>query len=107
VVSFNDGTLHVDIDQREVTVDSQTVHLNPTLYRLLETLVRQQGQVVSEEEILELLGIEGPDDSSVARMRYVMWALRRKLTSPRMHDYVAPIETFRGVGYRLRSGSMA
>jgi two-component system KDP operon response regulator KdpE len=41
--TFDDGTLHVDFGQREVTVEGQPVHLSPKQYLLLVTLVRRQG----------------------------------------------------------------
>ena len=47
VTTFDDGTLHVDFAHQEVTIDGSAVVLTPTEYRLLATLTRHQGQVLS------------------------------------------------------------
>ena len=54
VTTFDDGTLHVDFAHQEVTIDGSPVVLTPTEYRLLATLARHQGQVLSSDQLIEL-----------------------------------------------------
>ena len=54
VIAFDDGPLHVDFAHQEVEVDGKTVDLTPTEYRLLATLVRHQGEVLSSSKLIEL-----------------------------------------------------
>ena len=54
VTAFDDGTLHIDFAHQEVTVDGETIILTPTEYRLLATLARHQGQVLSSDQLIEL-----------------------------------------------------
>ena len=54
VIAFDDGPLHVDFTHQEVAVDGKTVDLTPTEYRLLATLVRHQGEVLSSSQLIEL-----------------------------------------------------
>ena len=95
MTDFDDGTLHVDFVHREVTFDRKPVDLNPADYRLLATLVRHQGQVLSPEKLIEL-ALNG---LSPGRVKYAVWVLRNKLG----WDEIGPIETVEGYGYRYRS----
>src|SRR6202041_3737992 len=53
VTTFDDGTLHIDFAHQEVTVDSATIILTPTEYRLLATLARHQGKSRSPNQRIE------------------------------------------------------
>ncbi len=99
VTTFDDGTLHVDFAEREVHVDGQQVVLTPTEYRLLTTLVRHQGQVLSSDQ---LIGLAWDDPSGLApsRVKYAVLRLRRKLGWDEGDD--SALETVRGFGYRYR-----
>jgi DNA-binding response OmpR family regulator len=100
VTSFSDGTLQVDFVHQEVTVDGQAVVLTPTEYRLLATLVRHQGQVLSSDQLIELAW-DDPSGLAPSRVKYAVLRLRRKLGWDDGDD--APIETVRGFGYRYRA----
>ena len=70
-------------------------------YRILETLMRRPGWVVSREAIIESVwGFDYPDSSNLVDV--YIGRLRRKLAA----DQAAPplIETVRGAGYRLGEG---
>ena len=54
LTSFDDGTLHIDFVQQEVTVDGEPVDLKPPEYRLLVTLALHQGEVFTPEMLIEL-----------------------------------------------------
>ena len=100
VTSFDDGTLHVDFAHQEVTVDGNVVVLTPTEYRLLATLTRHQGQVLSSDQLIELAW-DDPSGLAPSRVKYAVLRLRRKLGWDEKED--GPIETVRGFGYRYRA----
>jgi DNA-binding response OmpR family regulator len=100
VTTFDDGTLHIDFAHQEVTVDSETIILTPTEYRLLATLARHQGQVLSSDQLIELAW-DDPSGLAPSRVKYAVLRLRRKLGWGETDE--GPIETVRGFGYRYRS----
>jgi len=95
--SYGDGYLTIDWGQRRVTVGDREVQLTPLEFRLLSTLVRNPRQVLSREQLLELVwgdayGVGGD------QVKLYIGYLRRKL-DPDAPESV-PIETVRGFGYR-------
>jgi DNA-binding response OmpR family regulator len=97
---YDDTSLLLRLDTREVTMDGVPVTLTPTEYRLLVALVRHQGQTLSPEQLLELawhdpLGI-GPE-----RVKFAIMRLRRKLgLDTERAGPGGTIEAVRGFGYR-------
>ena len=102
MASFDDGTVHIDFDYRQVTVDGKPVDLTPTLYELLTAFVRHQGQVLSPERLIELAWDDPPNGLSAARVEYVVHRLRRKLWWDRLGNDGSPLETVPGHGFRWR-----
>jgi DNA-binding response OmpR family regulator len=100
IVSFEDGSIRVDFSESQVTVDGEPVVLTPTEYRLLATLVRHQGQVLSSDQLIELAW-DDPSGLAPSRVKYAVLRLRRKLGWDDQDD--GPIETVRGFGYRYRA----
>jgi DNA-binding response OmpR family regulator len=100
ITTFDDGTLHVDFAHQEVTVDGVVIILTPTEYRLLATLARHQGQVLSSDQLIELAW-DDPSGLAPSRVKYAVLRLRRKLGWGDGDD--TPIETVRGFGYRYRA----
>jgi two-component system KDP operon response regulator KdpE len=96
---FENGELRVDRVARRIFVGDEEIDLTPTEYRLLLTLVKNVGRVLTHRQILE--EVWGPD--CVGRDHYVrvyMAHLRRKLEDdPAQPRYIV---TETGVGYRLR-----
>jgi two-component system KDP operon response regulator KdpE len=90
--------LLIDLNRREVRLDSKLVDLTPTEFRLLEILARRHGKVVSEEELTKQMWGEYRQEGSTVLRRYV-WSLRSKLEE----DPAKPkwIVTVRGFGYML------
>ncbi|MDR5854107.1 two-component system response regulator KdpE [Caballeronia sp. LZ062] len=96
VVSFGDVT--VDLALRRVTRNGESVHLTPIEYRLLATLVRDAGRVLTHRHLLR--EVWGPSHvESPHYLRIYMAHLRQKLE----RDAAQPehIVTETGVGYRL------
>jgi len=73
VTTFDDGTLHIDFAHQEVTIDSTTIILTPTEYRLLATLARHQGQVLSSDQLIELAW-DDPSGLAPSRVKYAVSA---------------------------------
>lgn len=94
------GTLVVDLDKREVTLNGKLLALTPTEFRLLEVLVRKKGKAVSEEDlILEMWGANRQEETTAVR-RYI-WLLRKKIEDDPSHP--TRVVTVRGYGYRLEA----
>jgi two-component system OmpR family response regulator len=95
------GDVRIDLDGHEVWREGQPVSLTATEFRLLVTLLRHPGQVLSKRQLLEL--VWGFDDYDANVVEVQVSALRRKLEvlGPRL------IHTVRGVGYvaRLAQGA--
>ena len=95
---FTVGGLQVDLARRRVSLRGAEVHLTPIEYRLLATLVRHAGKVVTHRQLLR--EVWGPPYSEQTHyLRVFMGALRRKLEEdPARPRYLL---TEPGVGYRL------
>jgi two-component system KDP operon response regulator KdpE len=95
---FTTGQLKVDLGRRRVLVRDQEVKLTPTEYRLLTTLVRHAGRVLTHRQLLR--EVWGPNQTEEAHyLRVYMGQLRRKIESdPARPQYLL---TESGVGYRL------
>jgi two-component system KDP operon response regulator KdpE len=93
------GEVTVDVLRRQVFRGQEEVHLTPTEYKLLATLIRHAGRVITHRQLLhEVWGA-----NFVAQTHYLrvyMAQLRHKLerdpTRPRL------LVTEPGIGYRLR-----
>ncbi len=96
--SFTSGELTVDLARRQVFVGGREVRLTPIEYKLLATLVKHAGKVLTHRQLLhEVWGPEYGDENHYVRV-YVA-QLRRKIEA----DAARPryIRTEPGVGYRL------
>jgi DNA-binding response OmpR family regulator len=96
--SYSDGLVTIDFSQREVTVDGRPVELTPLEFRLLATFVRHPNQVLTHEQLLEL--VWGDAHAARDQVKLYVGYLRKKLR-PDEPD-AAPIETRRGFGYSYR-----
>jgi DNA-binding response OmpR family regulator len=90
------GTLRLDLLTREAEIDGRSVELSAREFALLAYLMRHAGQILSREQILN--GVWGYtfDPRSNLVDVYIGY-LRRKLRDAGG----SPIETVRGMGYRL------
>jgi len=94
---YEDGLLSFGLSGGEVSVGGQPVSLTPTEYRLLTTLVRHRGQVLSPEQLLDLAW-QDPVGIGPERVKFTVMRLRRKLGQHGASG--PPIEAVRGFGYR-------
>jgi len=94
---FVSGDLKVDLAARRVFVQKNEVHLTPLEYKLLTTLVRHAGKVLTHRFLLK--EVWGPHHTQETHyLRVFIAGLRRKI-----HDSLPPryLLTEPGVGYRL------
>jgi two-component system, OmpR family, response regulator len=91
------GDLVVDENQRKVLQGTQSVTLTPTEFRLLAYLLRNQGVVVSKDNILE--NVWGYDFEGDARIVETYVSSMRTKLDP---NALAKIVTVRGFGYTVR-----
>ena len=95
--AYADDFLQIDYGQRRVTVRGREVHLTPLEFRLLSTFVQNRNQVLSRDQLLNLVWGD-PYGVSGDQVKLYVGYLRRKLVPGSPGD--APIETLRGFGYR-------
>lgn len=96
--TFIAADLKVDLGARRVTVAGRDVHLTPIEYRLLTTLIRHAGKVLTQSHLLK--EVWGPGHATESHyLRVAMTKLRGKIEA----DPARPrlILTEIGVGYRL------
>jgi two-component system KDP operon response regulator KdpE len=94
------GNVRVELGRRLVFVDEKEIHLTAIEYKLLATLVRHAGKVVTHRQLLK--EVWGPLHVEEGHyLRVYMRQLRNKLeASPANPKYLL---TELGVGYRLRT----
>jgi len=96
---FESAGLKVDMANRNVIVDAQEVHLTPTEYKLLCTMVKYAGKVVTHGQLLrEVWGKHSSEQGHY--LRIYMQHLRQKLGDDALNPKFILTET--GVGYRLK-----
>jgi two-component system KDP operon response regulator KdpE len=96
---FSLYNLRVDLAQRQVFLDDKEVHLTPIEYKLLTTLIRHAGKVVTHRQLLT--EVWGPAHvNEVQYLRVYMTQLRHKLESDPARPRFLMNEP--GIGYRLK-----
>jgi two-component system KDP operon response regulator KdpE len=96
--TFASGDLRIDLAARRVFVQEKEIHLTPIEYKLLTTLVRHAGKVLTHHFLLR--EVWGPHRQQETHyLRVFMASLRRKIET----DSAQPryLLTEPGVGYRL------
>ena len=100
--AYSDAFVEIDYGERRVTAHGREVSLTPLEFRLLAAFVQHPNQVLSREQLLELVWSD-PFAVSGDQVKLYVGYLRKKLV-PDTPD-TAPIETVRGFGYRYRRPS--
>lgn len=92
------GEIRVDLSSRQVTLADERLTLTPLEYKLLVTLMRNAGKVLTHRMLLR--EVWGPHASQESHyLRVFVAGLRRKLhDAPANSRYIA---TEQGVGYRF------
>lgn len=95
---FETGELRVDLGQRLVSRAGREVHLTPLEYKLLATLVRHAGKVMTHRQLLH--EVWGPTYATQTHyLRIYMANLRQKLEAEPARPRFLITEP--GVGYRV------
>jgi two-component system KDP operon response regulator KdpE len=95
---YKDDYLQADLRARKVTANGQEIRLTPTEFKLLATFIRNPGQVLTFQQLLEQVwGVEYTQEHHYPRI-YVSH-LRRKIEP----DAKSPtyIQNEYGIGYRF------
>jgi DNA-binding response OmpR family regulator len=99
IEAYVDDVLQIDYGQRQVLVRGEHVHLTPLEFKLLSAFVRHPNQVLSREQLLDMVWGD-PYGVSGDQVKLYVGYLRRKLSPEAPEE--APVETVRGFGYRYR-----
>jgi len=97
--SYRDDFVEIDYLQRRVLVRDREVQLTPLEFKLLSAFVQHPNQVLSRDQLLELVWGD-PYGVSGDQVKLYVGYLRKKL-DPDAPDSV-PVETVRGFGYRYK-----
>jgi two-component system KDP operon response regulator KdpE len=96
--TYENGPLSVNLESRQVKLNSEHVDLTPIEFKLLSTFIRNEDKVLTHRFLLSQ--VWGPAyEEERQYLKLYVWYLRQKIeedpSSPRL------ILTERGVGYRL------
>ena len=97
--AYADSRVTIVFGERAVHCDQHEVELTPREFKLLSAFVHHPNQVLSRDQLLELVW-GGNQGTSPDQVKLYVGYLRRKL-SPAAPEST-PIETVRGFGYRYR-----
>jgi two-component system cell cycle response regulator CtrA len=92
------GSLHLNLDSREVLADGQMVHLTGKEYAILELLVLRKGMVLTKEAFLNHL-YGGIDEPEMKIIDVFICKLRKKLAQAGAGNLIG---TVWGRGYMMR-----
>jgi DNA-binding response OmpR family regulator len=99
VEAYADSFVQIDYANRRVTVEGRDVQLTPLEFKLLAAFVQNPNQVLSRDQLLELVWGD-PYGVSGDQVKLYVGYLRKKLAPDAPES--APVETVRGFGYRYR-----
>lgn len=100
--TYADVLVTISFAQRAVTYGGHDVRMTPQEFKLLAAFVRHPNQVLSRDQLLEMVWGD-PMGVSPEQVKLYVGYLRRKLDPQAPQD--TPIETVRGFGYRYRRPS--
>lgn len=98
LLSYNAGTLKIDVSNREVFIDGVAVILTPTEYKILLSLAEQPGWVFSREQLVTIaqgFDFEGYDRTIDAHVKNLRHKIEKDSREPEF------IKTVYGVGYKF------
>jgi len=98
---IEEGDLKIDLRTRQLWRGDQQIALTPTEFKLLVTLMRRAGEVVSPEELVR--EVWGPQYAGeISHVRRYIWHLRKKIEPD--PDKPSYIHNERGFGYIFEVG---
>jgi two-component system phosphate regulon response regulator PhoB len=94
------GPVSVDVNSHQVLLDGEELHLTPTEFRLLQSLVETRGRTQSRRQLLETAwSVESHISDRIQTRTVDMHVRRLRSKLGRVGDW---IETVRGFGYRFK-----
>ncbi|MEU9719793.1 response regulator transcription factor [Streptomyces sp. NPDC047976] len=96
-----DSALHLVPERRAVLWHGAEVRLSDIEYRLLQTLVRNRGRVVTTDQLLVQVW-DDPAGLGRERVKFAVLRVRRKIQQAAGRHAEDPIEAVRGLGYRYQ-----
>lgn len=98
---YKSGRLAIDPARRIVEVDGEKVCLSRTEFALLRSLLRREGNVTTQRQLVREVWGGLYDESALHRLHVTMSNLRRKIEiNPLQPEHVL---TEPGIGYRLKT----
>lgn len=97
--TYRNGNIQVDLKQAKVSKNGQEIILTALEYRLLLTLIHNEGQVLSRSQLLEGIWDVAGDFVNDNTLTVYIKRLREKLEDDREHPQF--IRTVRGLGYQI------
>ncbi len=95
---YQNGPLYVNLETREIKLDGDPIDLTPIEYKLLITLLRNEGKALTHSFMLKQ--VWGPAyENERHYLKLYIWYLRQKIEADSSNPRF--IQTERGVGYRL------
>jgi len=88
----------IDLTHRKVTREGEEIHLTPIEFRLIATLVRHGGKILTHEQLLTEVWGQGKEKNT-QYLRIYLGGLRKKLEPNPARPKL--LLTVAGVGYRL------
>ncbi|MFE6778938.1 response regulator transcription factor [Streptomyces sp. NPDC057702] len=101
---YHDRQLRLVPERRSALWHGVEVRLSDIEFRLLQTLVRNRGRVVTTEQLLDQVWGD-PRGRGRERVKFAVMRVRRKLQQaahPDPPQLADPLEAVRGLGYRYR-----
>ena len=92
------GSLHLNLESREVSAHGRTVHLTGKEYAILELLILRKGMVLTKESFLNHL-YGGMDEPEIKIIDVFICKLRKKLSEAGVRNLIG---TVWGRGYILK-----
>jgi DNA-binding response OmpR family regulator len=94
---YDDGTVCIDFAARSVSVRGEGVSLTPLEFRLLSVLTEHAGQVLSRQQLIDLVWGRAYESSGDPVKIYIGYLRKKIEADPKDPELV---ETVRGFGYR-------
>lgn len=98
--TYIDHRVNINFDSHEVSVDGRDIQLTAYEFRLLKALVSHPNQVLSQNQLLDLVWGTDAMEAALSSVRLYVGYLRAKIEQDRAMPNM--IETVRGFGYRYR-----
>jgi len=97
-VELPSAGVRIDLTRRQVWRDGKEIHLTPTEFRLIATLVKHGGKILTHEQLLTEVWGQG-HEKDTQYLRIYLGGLRKKLESNPAQPRI--LLTVPGVGYQL------